>query len=113
MQRDVAVVAQFAQWDSQPVRGSDLHDRVDGEINELALAHAGARQEFHREAHERVVVAAGGLQHLGRGAVVEETGQRFVQAGQVTGEHQHCGRLVGAGPFGESLEAGRGARRGG
>ena len=83
-----------------------LHDRVDGEVQELAFAQAGAGQEFHGQADERVGVGAGGLQQLGERAVVQEPGQRLVAERQVAGEHQHGGGDVAAVPLGEPLEAG-------
>jgi hypothetical protein len=42
VQGDVAVGAQFAERHVQPVRGADLHDGIDCEIKEFALAQAGA-----------------------------------------------------------------------
>ena len=42
VQRDVAVVVQLADRDPQPVGRADLHDRVDGEGQQLATTDAGA-----------------------------------------------------------------------
>src|SRR5216684_3289327 len=70
VQRDVAAGAELAERDVQPVGGADLHDRVDGEVQELAFAQAGAGQELHGQVDERVRVGAGGLQQLGERAVV-------------------------------------------
>ncbi len=106
VQRDVTVGAQLAERDVEPVGGADLHDRVDGQIEELALAQAGAGQEFHGQAGERVGVGAGGLQQLGERGVAGEAGQRLVAHRQVAGEHEHGGGNVVAVPFGEPLEAG-------
>ncbi len=92
VQRDIAVGAQLAERHVQPVGGADLHDRVDGEVEEFAFAQPGAGQEFHGQADERVGVGAGGLQQLGERAVVEEAGQRLVAQRQVAGEHQHARR---------------------
>lgn len=106
VQRDVAVRAELADGHVEPVGGSDLHDGVDGEVQELAFAQPGAGQELHGQAHERVGVGAGGLQQLGERAVVEEAGQGRVAQRQVAVEDQHRGRHVVAVPFGEALEAG-------
>jgi integrase/recombinase XerD len=106
VQRNVAVRAELAQWHVQPVRGADLDDGVDGEVQELALAQAGAGEEFHRQADERVGVGAGGLQQLGERAVVEETGQRGVADRQVTVEDQHTAGDIVAVPLGQPFEAG-------
>src|SRR5271166_61759 len=106
MQGDVAVGAQFAERHVQPVRGADLHDGIDCEVEEFALAQAGAGQELHTQSDERVVVSARGLQELGERGVVEEAGQRVVPQRQVAGEHEHAGGDVVAVPFGEPLEAG-------
>ena len=106
VQRDVTVGAQLAERHVEPVGGADLHDGVDGEVEELAFAQPGAGQELHGQADERVGVGAGGLQQLGERAVVEEAGQRLVAERQVAGEHQHRGGDVVAVPLGEPLEAG-------
>ena len=105
VQRDVAVGAQLPERHVQPVRGADLHHRVDGEIEELALAQPGAGEELDREAGERVGVLAGGAQQLRRGGVVDEPRQRFIAARDVTGEHQHAGGSVLAVPLAEALQA--------
>ena len=57
VQGNVAVVAQLAQRHMQPVGGADLHHGIDCEIEEFTFAEAGAGQEFHTEAHERVGIA--------------------------------------------------------
>jgi integrase len=106
MQGDVAVGAQFPERHVQPVRGADLHDGIDCEIEEFALAQACAGQELHAQSHERVVGGACGLQQLGERGVVEEAGQRVVTQRQIAGEHEHAGGGVVAVPFGEPLEAG-------
>ncbi len=40
---DVAVVAEFAERDAQPVAVTDQHDGVGGEFADFAGAHSGAR----------------------------------------------------------------------
>ena len=62
VQRDVAVGAELPERHVQPVRGADLHDRVDRQIEELAAAQPGAGEELDREARERIVGRAGGPQ---------------------------------------------------
>jgi integrase len=106
VQRDIAVGAQLAERHVQPVGGADLHDGVDGKVEELAFAQAGAGQELHGQADERVGVGAGSLQQLGERAVVQEPGQRLVAQRQVAGEDQHRGGDIIAVPLGEPLEAG-------
>jgi len=46
VQRDVAVVAQLADRDVQPVPGADLHDRIVLQGDELADRQAGPDQDF-------------------------------------------------------------------
>ena len=106
MQGDVAVGAQFPQRHVQPVRCPDLHHGIDCEVEEFTLAQAGAGQELHAQADERVVVGPGGLQQLGERGVVEEAGQRVIAQRQVAGENEHPGRDVIAVPFGEAFKAG-------
>ena len=104
VQRDVAVVVQFADRNSQPVGGADLHDRVDGEAEQFAAADAGAGEQFDDQAGQRIRVSAGGAQQLGRGGVVEEARQRFVDDRKVAGEHQRPHRRVRVAPFGDPGE---------
>ena len=101
VQRDVAVVVQLADRDPQPVGGSDLDDRVNGQGEQFAAAHAGARQELDDQPGQRVGVGAGGAQQFRRGGVVEEPGQRFVDHRQMAGEHQRPGRRVRVAPLGD------------
>ena len=75
VQWDVAVGAELPERHVQPVRGADLHDRVDGQIEELALAKTGPGEELDREPGERVRVLTRGAQQLrGRGVVDEPAG---------------------------------------
>ena len=72
VQGDVAVGAELSERNVQPVRGADLHDRVDGQIEELAFAQPGPGEELDRQPSERVGVLASGAQQLcGRGVVDE------------------------------------------
>ena len=86
VQRDVAVVVELAERDPQPVGGADLHDGIDGEVEELTLAQTGAGQELDGEADKWVRVSASGDQQLGGRRIIEESGQRLVLDGKVTGE---------------------------
>src|SRR6185437_16230333 len=71
VQRDVPVVAEFAQRDPQPVPGADEHDRVGVQAGELAGPHAGAGQQFDDEPVAGVGAGPGGGHQPGRVAVVE------------------------------------------
>ena len=93
------------EWDVQPVRGADLHDRVDSEIKELALPQPGPGEELDRQASERVGVLARGAQQLRSGSVVDKPGERLIAAWDVTGEHQHAGGGIVAVPPAQSIEA--------
>ena len=105
VQRDVAVGAQLPERHVQPVRGADLHDRVDLQVQELAAPQAGAGEELDRESRERIVGRARGLDQLLRGAVVDEPRQRVIELRHVTGEHQRPRRGVLAVPLGKPLQA--------
>ncbi|BCO34927.1 hypothetical protein MHEC_27950 [Mycobacterium heckeshornense] len=104
VQRDVAVVVQLADRDAQPVGGSDLHDGVDGEGQQLAAAYPGAGKQFNDQPRQRIGLAAGSAQQLGCCGVVEEPRQRLVDDGQVAGEHQCPGRRVRVAPLGDPGE---------
>jgi hypothetical protein len=60
MQGHVAVVAQLAQWDPQPVGLADAHDRAGVEVSQFAGPHAGAGEQFHDEAVAGVGGSPGG-----------------------------------------------------
>ena len=85
VQRDVAVVVQLADRDPQPVGRTDLHDRIDGEGEQLAAPDAGTGKQFDDQPGQRIWVRAGGAQQLGRGGIVEKPRQRLVDYRQVTG----------------------------
>ena len=105
VQRDVAVGAELPERHVQPVRRADLHDRIDGQIKELALAQPGPGEELDRQPGERVRVLARGAQQLRGRGVIDEPGQRLIAAWDITGEHQHAGRGVLAVPLAQSIEA--------
>jgi len=105
VQWDVAVGAELPERHVQPVRGADLHDRVDREIEELALAKPGPGEELDREPGERVRVLTRGAQQLRGRRVVDEPWEWLIAAWDVTGEHQHARRGVLTIPLAQSIEA--------
>ena len=78
VQRDVAVGVHLADRDPKPVGRADLHDRIDGECEQLAAADAGTGEQLDDQSGQRIGVSAGGAQQLGRGGVVEKPRQRLV-----------------------------------
>jgi len=64
VQRDVAVGVHLADRGPEPERRADLHDRVGGETEELAFAHAGAGEQLDGEPVEGVGQCAGCGEHL-------------------------------------------------
>ena len=66
----------------QPDAASDLHDGIDCEIQEFALAQAGAGEELHAQADERVVVGAGGLQQSVNAASSRKRGNGSSRSGR-------------------------------
>ena len=77
VQRHVAVVAEFADRDAQPVAVTDEHDGVGVEVAELTGAQPGAGEHFDDEPVAGIGGGAGGGHQPGGVAVVEELGQRF------------------------------------
>ena len=104
VQGDVAVVAQLAERDPQPVVAADLHDGVGLEIGEFAGAHAGAGEQLDNEAVAWVGAGAGGGHELRGVLVVEEAGQRFGLLRDVAVDHRVAGRGVGPVPLDDPLE---------
>jgi hypothetical protein len=64
VERDVAVVVELADRDSEPIGGTDLNDGVDCEAEQFAFAHAGAGEYLDSGAGEQVGVSAGGDQQF-------------------------------------------------
>ncbi|GLB92574.1 hypothetical protein Mkiyose1088_18080 [Mycobacterium kiyosense] len=62
VQRDVAVIVQFADRDPQPVSRADLHDRIGSEGQQLAAADPSAGKQLDDQPRQRVRVGAGGAQ---------------------------------------------------
>ena len=104
VQRDVAVVAELAQRDPQPVPGADLDDRVGVEVGQLAGPHAGAGQQLDDEPVAGVGAGPGGGHQPGGVAVAGELGQRLGLFGDVPGDDRVAGRRVGPVPLDDPLE---------
>ena len=104
VQRDVAVVAELAERDAQPVAGADLDDRVGVQVRQLAGAHPGAGEQFDDEPVARVGAGPGGGHQPGGVAVVEELRQRLGLLGDVPGDDRVAGRGVGPVPLDDPLE---------
>ena len=74
VQGHVAVVAELAERDAQPVAGADEDDGVGFEIGELAGPHAGTGEQFDDQAVAGIGAGPGGCHEPGGIAVVEESG---------------------------------------
>jgi hypothetical protein len=77
VQRHVAVVAELAERDPEPVAGADLHDGVGFQVGELAGPHAGAGRQFDDEPVAGIAAGPGCGHEPGGVAVVEELRQRL------------------------------------
>ena len=86
VQRDVAVVAELADRDAQPVGVTDVDDGVGGEVAQLTGAQPGAGEHLDDEPVARVGGGAGGGHEPGGVAVVEELRERFGAGWDVTVE---------------------------
>jgi hypothetical protein len=103
MQRDVAVVVEFADRDPEPGCAVELDDRVTLERAEFTGAHPGPRQQLDYEPIERgsdrgCGGEAGGLD------VVEEPWQRVVRNGDINGEDRDPHRCVVPVPLDDPIE---------
>ena len=74
MQRDVAVVEEFADGDVQPMTGADLADGVAAQAGELPDAQAGAEEDFADDPLEQARSGLGGAQELRRRGIVQGLG---------------------------------------
>jgi hypothetical protein len=99
VQRDVAVVAELAQRDPQPVPGADLDDRVGLQPGELAGPHAGAGQQLDHQPVAGVGAGPGGGHQPGGVAVARELGQRPGLFRDVPGDDRVAGRRIGPVPL--------------
>ena len=104
VQRDVAVVAELAQRDPQPVPGADPHDRVGVQVGQLAGPHAGTGQQLDDQPVAGVGAGPGGGHQPGGVAVIEELGQRLGLFGDVPGDDRVAGWRVGPVPLDDPLE---------
>ena len=100
----VAVVAELAQRDPQPVPGADLDDRVGVQAGQFAGPHAGAGQQLDHQPVAGISAGPGGGHQLGGVAVVEELGQRLGLFRDVPGDDRVAGRRVGPVPLDDPLE---------
>ena len=98
VQRHVAVVAQLAQRDAQPVVAADLHDGVGVQTHRFAGAHPGAGQQLDGQPIPRVTAGAGGGDELRRVPVIEETRQRVGLFRDVAVDDRVAGRRRPASP---------------
>jgi hypothetical protein len=73
VQRHVAVVAELAERDAQPVAGADLDDRVGLQVGELAGAHPGPGQQLDDQPVAGVGAGPGGGHQPGGVAVARGT----------------------------------------
>ena len=103
VQRDVAVVVEFADRDAQPVPAANLDDGVGAEFAELADAQPGSGEHLDDQASGRVGFGGGAHQFRGVG-VGQESRERVVGCGEVTVEDQDSSRGVGVVPFRHTLE---------
>ena len=81
MQRDVAVVAELAERDLQPVPVAHLHDSAGVEAAELTGSDPGPQQQVDHQPAQLVGVGAGGPEQRGGLGVVEELRQGRVDHG--------------------------------
>ena len=104
VQGDVAVVAQLADGDPQPVAVTDEHDGVSVEVAQLSGTHSGAGEDLDDEAVAGVGGGAGGGHQPGGVTVVEELGQRLAARWDVATDDRVAGGGVGPVPLDDSFE---------
>jgi hypothetical protein len=104
VQWDVTVGVHLPHGGAEPERGPDLHDRVDGEAEKLALAHSGAGQHLDGDAVELLGQSACRGKQLGGAGIVEELGHGTVFDGAVAGEDGVASWGVVVVPLDDSLE---------
>ncbi len=81
MERDVAVVVEFADRHAQPVPAVHEHDSVGGEFAELADAKSGAGEHLDHQPPDRIGIC-GGAHQLGGVGVGQEFGERSSGVGR-------------------------------
>ena len=104
VQGHVAVVAELAQRDAQPVPGADPHHRIGAGIGQLAGPHPGPGQQFDHEPVARVGAGPGGGHQPGGVAVAGELRQRLGFLGDVPCDHWVAGRGAGPVPLDDPLK---------
>ncbi len=104
VERDVAVVAQLADGDAQPVAVTDEHDGVGVETAQLAGTQSGAGEDLDDESVACVGGGAGGGHQPGGVAVVEKLRQRFGAGWDVTSDDRVAGGGVGPVPLDDPFE---------
>jgi hypothetical protein len=72
VERYVTVVAEFPDWDMEPMVVTDADDWISGEVGEFPDPHPGPRQQKHTELAERVRFDVGLVHELGHVGVVEK-----------------------------------------
>ena len=104
VQRDVAVVAQLADRDAQPVAVTDEHDCVGVEIAQLTRTHPGAGEDFDDEPVAGIAGGTGGGHQSGGVTVVEELRERFGAGWDVATDDRVAGRGLGPVPLDDPFE---------
>jgi hypothetical protein len=99
VQRHVAVVAELAERDPQPVPGADLDDRVGVEAGQLSGPHAGPGQQLDHQPVAGIGTGPGSGHQPGGVAVIEELRQRLGLFRDVPGDDRVAGRRVGPVPL--------------
>ena len=104
VERDVAVVAELADGDVQPVVVADFDDRIGGQVAELTDTHRGPCEQQDAELAERVGFDLGVVHercHLG---VVEELRQRLGAWWDVTADDRVAAGCVVELPVDDPIE---------
>jgi hypothetical protein len=77
MQKDLPVV-QLAKRNPPTIGRADLHNRIDGTVEEFTAMHAGASQQFGDQPDQWVRILAGGALQLRGRCIVQELGKRLI-----------------------------------
>jgi hypothetical protein len=104
VQRHVAIVAELAERDPQPVPLPDADHGVGVQADQFAAAHAGAGEQLDDQPIARVPAGPGRGHELRGVAVIEELGQRLGSFGQVPAQDRVARRGVGPVPLDDPLE---------
>src|SRR6516225_6836774 len=104
VERHVAVAVELADRHPKPVGRTDLHDGVDGQVDELAAPQAGAGQQLDTQPYKWIGVFPCGAEEFGGGRIVKEARQGFIEDGEVTTKEQHSRGSVIACPLHQADE---------